>query len=67
MKARGTQLTLNVRLYRVGVRGFGDFQIQAPTPAAAKFGVFKLAREAGYFTELGHFLKRVAGVREVRR
>lgn len=67
MSKRGQQLRLAVRYYRVGVRGFGDIQIQATTRAAAKYGVFKMAREAGYFTTMRHFLSRVAGVREVRR
>jgi len=61
------QLRLNVRYYKVGVRGFGDIQIQAATPAAAKYGVFKMAREAGYFTNMRRVPSRVAGVRELRR
>lgn len=66
-KPRGQQLRLDVRFYLVGVRGFGDIQVQASTPAAAKYSVFKLAREAGYFSRMRQFLPRVAGVREVRR
>lgn len=67
MKRDGQQLRLDVRLYLVGVLGYGDIQVQASTPAAAKYSVFKLAREAGIFTKLRPFLARVAGVREVRR
>lgn len=61
------QLRLNVRFYRVGVAGFPDMQIQAPTPAAARWAVYKLAREAGYFARFRDFLARCSFVREVRR
>jgi len=64
---RGQQLNLNVRFYRVGVRGFPDMQVQAPSRSAAKYQIFKLAREAGYFTKMRDFLSRVSTVREVRR
>lgn len=66
-KSKSPQLLLDVRLYRVGVRGYGDIQVQAPSPAAAKYRVFKLAREAGVFNQMRRFLARVTGVREVRR
>lgn len=67
MKRKTAQLTLNVRLYRVGVSGWPDMQVQAPTPAAARWQIFKLAREAGYFCRFRDFLARCVFVRELRR
>ena len=41
-------------------------QVQAASPAAAKYQVFKLAREAGYFTRFRDFLARGFTAREMR-
>jgi len=48
---RPQQLSLNVRLYLVRADGFSEMRVQAKTAAAAKWQVFKLAREAGYFSD----------------
>lgn len=67
---RDKQLMLCVRLYTVRCAGFGDIQVQAGTPAAAKYQVFKKAREAGFFNRVGgfrDFLSRGWSAREVRR
>ena len=50
MTRRAKQLTLGVRLYLVRADGFCEMRVQARTPAGAKYQVFKLAREAGYFS-----------------
>jgi hypothetical protein len=61
------QLRLNVRYYLVRLPGFPEMLIQAPTRAAARYGIFKRAREAGYFAHFRQFLARGCSVREVRR
>ena len=66
MSKRG-QLRLNVRLYLVRAQGYPVMQVQAATPAAAKYQVFKLAREAGYFAHFRQFLSRGFTARELRR
>lgn len=67
MKRKNPQLRLDLRIYRVGVSGWPVMQVQAPTPAAAKWRIFKLGREAGYFVKFRDFLPRCVSVREERR
>jgi hypothetical protein len=71
MTARGQQLTLNVRYYLVRADGFCEMRVQAANAAAAKYEVFKLAREAGYFSDarsaFRDFLERGWIAREMRR
>ena len=66
-RAKNTQLRLDVRFYLVRLPGFPEMQIQAPSRAAAKYGIFKRAREAGYFLHFRQFLSRGCLVREMRR
>lgn len=70
-KRKNKQLLLDVRLYRVRCDGFTELEIQARTAAAAKYQVFKKAREAGYFADhrsgFRDFLQRGWTAREVRR
>lgn len=47
--SRPVQLTLNVKLFVVSCGGFGDIKVQAQSSAAAKYQIFKRAREAGFF------------------
>ena len=61
------QLRLDVRFYRVGISGFPEIKVQAGNRSAAKWQVFRLAREAGYFTRFSDFIARVVYAREVRR
>lgn len=49
MRRRPKQLSLNARFYRVDCGRFGEIEIQAATPAAAMYQIFKKAREAGFF------------------
>jgi hypothetical protein len=59
---------LPVRMYLVRCDGWADSEIQAQTAAAAKYQVYKRAREAGYFREgFRDFLSRGFQAREVRR
>lgn len=62
------QLRLNVRFYRVELPGLDPIDEQAPTRAAAKYQVYKRAREAGFFRGgFRAFLARKISVRELRR
>ncbi len=62
------QLRLNVRMYLVRGQGLGDLEVQAATPAEAKFEVFRRARSAGYFPNgFQDFLTRRVTARELRR
>jgi hypothetical protein len=71
MSRRAKQLTLEVRLYLVRADGFCEMRVQAKTPAGAKWQVFKLAREAGYYSNarsgFRDFLARGWFARELRR
>jgi hypothetical protein len=71
MKSKGLQLALDVRLYLVRADGFCEMRVQAASPAAAKWQIFKLAREAGYFSDsrsgFRDFLARGWIARELRR
>lgn len=71
MRTRSQQLSLPVRLYRVQCDGFADVEVTAATAPAAKYQVFKRAREAGYFRDprsaFRDFLERGFTVRAVRR
>jgi hypothetical protein len=51
MSRRGKQLTLGVRLFLVRADGWAEVRVQAKSPAAAKYQVFKQAREAGYYRD----------------
>ena len=51
--ARRKQLTLAIRLFNVRCDDFGETRVQAATRDAAKYAVFKQAREAGYFRDTG--------------
>lgn len=66
-RKKSQQLTLMVKLF--AVRGWwGDQVVQAPTPAAAKYQVYKLGREAGYFSDgFREFLAHGFTARELRR
>lgn len=70
-KRKNPQLLLEVRLYRVMCDGFGDFEVQVKSAAAAKFKTFLSARDAGYFQDprsgFRDFLSRGFRAREVRR
>jgi hypothetical protein len=66
-RPRGQQLRMNVRLYLVCSDGWPQMQVQAATRAAAKYQLFKLAREAGYYVRFSDFLKRGWSARELRR
>jgi hypothetical protein len=70
-KSRGQQLRMDVRLYLVAADGFCEMRVQAANPAAAKWKVFKLAREAGYYScsrsGFRDFLARGWKAREVGR
>jgi hypothetical protein len=46
---RRRQLQLAVRIYCVCCDGFGEIEIQAGTAGAAKYEVFRRARDAGFF------------------
>lgn len=48
---KGQQLQLDVRLYLVRADGFCEERVQAKTAAAAKYQIYKRAREAGYFAD----------------
>lgn len=62
------QLRLNVRFYLVRGDGLGDLQIQARSPSAAKFEVYRRARSAGYFPKgFRDFLARHVTAAELRR
>lgn len=62
------QLRLDVRMYLVRGQGLGDLEVQAATPAAAKFEVFRRARSAGYFQQgFRDFLTRRVTAWELRR
>lgn len=71
MSRRRKQLQLAVRWFRVRCDGFVDVDVQAATPSAAKYQVFKRAREAGYFADsrsaFPDFLARGFTARELRR
>ena len=71
MTRNGRQLKLNVRYYLVRADGFCEMRVQAATAAAAKWQVFKLAREAGYFSDqrsgFRDFLARGWTASELRR
>lgn len=67
MKRKPKQLSLPVRLYRVSCDGYADFEIQALTPGAAKFEVFRRAREFKSHLSFRDFLNRGWKAREVRR
>lgn len=59
---------LPTRLFRVRCGDYGDFDIQATTAAAAKYQVFKKAREAGLFNSrqgFRDFLSRGWNARDV--
>jgi hypothetical protein len=68
---RGQQFRLDVRLYIVRADGWEEVRVQAKTAAAAKYQVFKLAREAGYYRDprsgFRDFLERGWSARELRR
>ncbi len=66
-RAHRSQLRLAIRLYAVRTENF-EAVIQAGTPAAAKYELYKRAREAGYFKEgFKQFLDRQPVVVELRR
>jgi len=70
-RSKNRQLLLDVRLYRVRCDGWIEIDIQARTAAAAKYQVFKKAREAGFFSDprsgFRDFLTRGFHASEVRR
>jgi hypothetical protein len=70
MKRKAKQLRLPVTQYRVTCYRFvDDVVVQAASASAAKYDVFKRAREAGYFTGrqgFRDFLSEGWRVREVR-
>ncbi|MGJ4928115.1 hypothetical protein ACQR1I_16710 [Bradyrhizobium sp. HKCCYLS2038] len=49
------QLMLDVRMYVMNCGPFGAVEVQAGTRSAAKYQVFKQAREAGYFDKPNGF------------
>lgn len=61
------QLTLAIRRFSVRADG-SEAEIQAATPAAAKYELFKRMREAGYFRSAGfkEFLDRAPVAVELR-
>jgi hypothetical protein len=65
------QLQLPVKMFRVRCDGFVDVEVQAATAPAAKYQVFKKAREAGYFADprsaFRDFIARGFTAREIRR
>ena len=73
MARRPKQLTLGVRLYTVRADGYDEMRVQAKTPAGARYQVFKLARDAGWFRDersrsgFRRFLDKGWSVREMRR
>lgn len=68
MPRKPKQLMLDVRMYSVRADGY-EAEIQAGTPAAAKFELYRRLREAGYFKESGFraFLERMPVAWELRR
>lgn len=64
------QLMLNVRMYVMNCGPFGAVEVQAGTRSAAKYQVFKTARDAGYFDGrdgFREFLSRGWHLMELRR
>jgi hypothetical protein len=57
---RAKQLPLNVRFYVVR-SGVGECTVQAPSPSAAKYLAFKVAKEAGLYCYKGGFIAFVGG------
>jgi hypothetical protein len=69
-RKRQQQLMLNVRMYVMNCGPFGAVEVQAGTRSAAKYQVYKKAREAGYFDSregFREFLSRGWHVMELRR
>ncbi|MBB5051098.1 hypothetical protein HNQ36_001052 [Afipia massiliensis] len=62
------QLRLPIRRYSVRADSF-EADIQAATPAAAKYELFKRLREAGYFKgdDFREFVRRSPTARELLR
>lgn len=70
MPRKPKQLMLDVRMYVMNCGPFGAVEVQAGTRSAAKYQVFKKAREYGYFNHAGgfrEFLSRDWHLMELRR
>lgn len=68
MAQRPHQLRLNVRIFKVRIPDFGEIELQADRPAAAKYQAFKRGRESGYFgSGFSEYLTRGVAVHELRR
>lgn len=62
------QLRMAVRIFTVTAECWPEARVQAATPAAAKYALFKKAREAGYFPQgFREYLRQNIKVREVRQ
>lgn len=62
------QLSLAVRRYVVTGDGFADFEVDAKSPAQAKWKTFQAAHDAGWFRSgFRAFLAHGFTAREVRR
>lgn len=62
------QSRMAVRLFTVTSEFWPETVVQAASPAAAKYALFKRAREAGYSPQsFREFLRQNIKVREVRR
>jgi hypothetical protein len=57
---RAKQLSLDIKYYRVECAST-SVTVQAPTPSAAKYRAFKMAKEAGLYCYDGGFLAFVGG------
>ncbi len=62
------QLRMAVRLFAVTSEFWPETTVQAASPAAAKYALFKRARETGYFPAgFREYLRQSIKVREVRQ